>query len=154
LASTAKAAVGDNAANSKPFAAGYSGVGLATKSVTANPVGGGLVAVGTPATNQTGIHINPLNGEITIAYNVAVQPAGANLLTIVPSQTAPGGGAAVPLATGPTATPLGNEALVPASNIRWDCYAAGVIPRTDVPGLPGPTTTPTLSQKYTPAECR
>ena len=147
LAATAKAAVGDNAANNKPFIAGFSGVGLATKAVTANPGGGGVAAFGTPAANQSGIHINPANGEVTIAYTTAVAPAGQNLLTITPSQQAAGGAAAL-------AVDANGNALPPTSNIRWDCYAAGVATRNDVANLPAPTTAPTLQQKYAPAECR
>jgi type IV pilus assembly protein PilA len=143
LASTAKAAVGDNAANNKPFIAGFSGVGLATKAVTANPAG----VFGTPAANQSGIHINTANGEITIAFTTAVAAAGSNLLTLTPSQQAAGGAAAL-------AADANGNAVPPTSNIRWDCYAAGVATRTDVAGLPAPTTAPTLQQKYTPAECR
>jgi len=143
LASTAKAAVGDNAANNKPFIAGFSGVGLATKAVTAN-VAGTFGTLG-----GTGINISPLNGAVTIAYTTAVAPATANILTLMPSQQAVGGAGAAALA----ADANGN-AVVPTSNIRWDCYAAGVATRTDVAGLPAPAFAPTLQQKYAPSECR
>ena len=143
LAATAKAAVGDNAANNKPFVAGFNGVGLQTKAVTANPAG----VFNAPAANQSGIHINPNNGEVTIAYTTAVAPAGQNLLTLTPSQQAAGGAGAL-------AIDANGNALPPSSNIRWDCYAAGVATRTDVAGLPAVTTAPTLQQKYAPAECR
>ncbi|MGI9218792.1 MAG: pilin [Hydrogenophaga sp.] len=144
LASTAKAAVGDNAANNKPFIAGFSGVGLATKAVTANPVGVFNVPGG------AGINIDPATGQVTINYTTAVAPAGANVLTLVPSQQAAGGAGAAPLAVDAA---TGN-ALPPTSNIRWDCYAAGVAVRTDVANLPAPAPLPTLQQKYAPSECR
>lgn len=141
LAATAKLMVGDNAANAQPFASGFSGVGIATKSVTANSAGSYDVP-GNP-----GINIDPTNGEVTIAFTTAVAPAGQNLLTLTPSAI-PAGGAVMANLT----AAVGN-AVVPSSNIRWDCWAAGsIVPRpgTTVP----PTTAPTLPVKYTPAECR
>lgn len=141
LSATAKAAVMDNVGNAKPFAAGFSGVGLATKAVTANPVGSFDVP------GQDGINIDPTNGEITIAFTTAVAPAGQNLLTLTPSAIAAGG-----VAQGNLTAAAGN-AVVPSSNIRWDCWAAGsVVPRPGTTVLP--TTAPTLPVKYTPAECR
>lgn len=141
LAATAKLAVSDNTANAQPFAAGFSGVGLATKAVTANNAGSYDVP-GNP-----GVNIDPTNGEITIAYTAAVAPAGQNLLTLTPSAIPAGGGAMANL----TAS-VGN-AIVPSSNIRWDCWADGsLVPRPGTTVLP--TTAPTLPVKYTPAECR
>lgn len=156
LASAAKQAVADNAANSNLFYAGYEGVQQQTKAVLANPVvpagtAGAALApmVATPGAAQTGIHINPGNGEITIAYTTAIGATGvANLLTLVPSQSTAGvpGPLTINAATG--------NAIPPASNLRWDCYAAGVPVRTDVAGLPFVTTVPNLPSKYAPAECR
>lgn len=141
LAATAKVAVADNAGNAKPFAAGFSGVGLATKAVTANPVGSFDVP------GQDGINIDPTNGEITIAFTAAVAPAGQNVLTLTPSAIPAGGGAQANLVA------AAGNAIVPSSNIRWDCWAAGsVVPRPGTTVLP--TTVPTLPVKYTPAECR
>lgn len=143
LAVPGKLAVGDNVANSKPFAAGFSGVGLATKAVTANAIG----VYTTPGPTQTGIHINPVNGEITIAFTSAVSPVGQNLLTLTPSAIPSGGGAQANLVA------AAGNAVVPSSNIRWDCWAAGsLVPRPGTTVLP--TTAPTLPVKYTPAECR
>lgn len=143
LAIPGKLAVGDNVANAKPFAAGFSGVGLATKGVTANAVGDYT----SPGPAQSGIHINPLNGEITIAFTTAVAPANQNLLTLTPSAVPSGG-----VAQGNLLAAAGN-AIVPGSNIRWDCWAAGsLVPRPGTTVLP--TTAPTLLVKYTPAECR
>lgn len=142
LAVVAKLAVGDNAANAKPFSAGFSGVGLATKSVTANAAGSYDVP------GNDGINIDPTNGEITIAYTPAVAPAGQNLLTLTPSAISAGGGGV----QGNLTAAAGN-AVVPSSNIRWDCWADGsVVPRSGTTVLP--TTAPTLPVKYTPAECR
>jgi type IV pilus assembly protein PilA len=141
LAGTAKLAVSDNAGNAKPFAAGFSGVGLATKAVTANPVGSFDVP------GQDGINIDPTNGEVTIAFTTAVAPAGQNLLTLTPSAVPGGGGPQANLVAS-----MGN-AIVPSSNIRWDCWADGsLVPRPGTTVLP--TTAPTLPVKYTPAECR
>ena len=137
LAATAKAAVGDNAANNKPFAAGFSGVGLATKAVTAN-VAGAYTTPGGP-----GIHIDATNGGITINYTTAVAPATENVLVLTPSQLV--GAAAGAL------TAVGGDAVVPTSNIRWDCYAAGVAPRA---GGIAAHFAATLQQKYSPSECR
>lgn len=140
LAATAKAAVGDNAANNKPFIAGFSGVGLATKAVTANPIGVFNVPGG------PGINIRPATGEVTIAYTTAVAPAAESVLVLVPSQADAAG-----LPTALTVDGAGN-ANVPSSNIRWDCYAAGVTqPRA---GGIASTFVPTLQQKYAPSECR
>lgn len=154
LATVAKQSVLDNAANARPFYTGYSGVPLATRSVTANVAvaldGSNLLAaVAAPGAAQTGIHINPLNGEVTIAYQTAVAPAGQNLLTLTPSAVPQGGNAPASLQVA-----LGS-AVVPSSNVRWDCYAAGVAARTVALGaLPAPTTVPTLAQRYAPSECR
>jgi type IV pilus assembly protein PilA len=156
LASAAKQTVADNAANANLLYAGYGGVQLATKAVTANPAlaagaadAAVIASVATPGAAQTGIHINPANGEITIAYSTAVAPAAQSLLTMVPSSNAAGANTAVALAVDGN-----NRAIPPQGNIRWDCYAAGVAVRNDVAGLPAPTTVPTLQQKYAPSECR
>lgn len=156
LASAAKQAVADNGANSNLFYAGFEGVQSQTKAVLRNPTipagtAGTALApmVASPGPNQGGIHINPLNGEITIAYTTAIGVAGvANLLTLVPSQTI--NGTPAPLAVNTTT----NLAIPPASNLRWDCYASGVPVRTDIAGLPYVTTAPNLPSKYAPAECR
>ena len=150
LAAPAKQAVMDNAATAKPFYSGYDGVTQATKSVTANTATGvPLVDVGTPGVGQQGIHVNPINGEITIAYTVAIGPVGQNLLTLTPSVTPAGGGAPANLQA------AAGNAIVPTSNVRWDCYAAGVPPRAVPLGVgPAPTTPPNLPQRYAPAECR
>ena len=140
LAATAKAAVGDNAANNKPFTAGFSGVGVATKAVTANAGG----VVNSPAAN--GININPANGEITIAYTTAVAPAGSNVLTLTPSALNNAGAQAL------LSVDAANNAVVPGSNIRWDCWADGAV--TPRAGSIAPVTDPTLQAKYAPAECR
>ena len=141
LAATAKMAVTDNTGNAKPFASGFSGVGLATKAVTANPAGSFDVP------GQDGINIDPTNGEVSIAFTTAVAPAGQNLLILTPSAIPAGGGVMANLAAA-----VGN-AIVPSSNIRWDCWAAGsLVPRPGTTVLP--TTAPTLPVKYTPAECR
>lgn len=140
LAATAKAAVGDNASNNKPFIAGFSGVGVATKAVTANPAG----VFNNPT--GTGININPANGEVTIAYTTAVAPATANRLTLTPSALNNAGVQAL------LSADADGNAVVPGSNIRWDCWAAGAVtPRT---GSIAPVTAPTLEAKYAPAECR
>jgi len=141
LAATAKAAVGDNAANNKPFLAGFSGVGVATKAVSANAAG----SFGTPG--NAGININPANGEVTINYTTAVAPAGSNVLTLTPSALNAAGVQANLSAE--AAAP--NNAVVPGSNIRWDCWAGGAAAR---PGSIAATFVPTLQAKYAPAECR
>lgn len=150
LAAPAKQSVMDNAANAKAFFSGYDGVTQGTKSVTPNSsTGVALADVATPGPAQQGIHINPLNGEITIAYTTAIGAPGQNLLSLTPSAIPPGGGAPANLQMA-----LGS-AIVPSSNIRWDCYAAGVPARTSPLGvMPSPTTAPNLPQRYAPAECR
>lgn len=150
LASSAKQIVVDNAANAKPFYSGYVGVTLGTRAVASNPTTGvPLADVATPGLAQQGIHINPLNGEVTIAYISTVGALGQNLLTLTPSAIPVGGGAPTNLQAA-----VGN-AIVPTSNIRWDCYAAGVSARVGPQGvLPAPTTAPNLPQRYAPAECR
>lgn len=148
LAAVAKVAVMDNAANAKPFTMGFEGVRLGTKSVTANPATGNpLTDVGTPGPAQTGIHINPSNGEVTIAFSTSVAQPGFNLLTLTPSARIGNGAAPANLVAS------GGNAVVPYSNIRWDCWAAGSsFPRPDS-NVP-PTTAPTLGVRYVPAECR
>lgn len=150
LAANAKQSVMDNAANATAFFSGYDGVTQGTKAVTPNPsTGVPLVDVATPGPAQQGIHISPLNGEITIAYTAAVGAVGQNLLTLTPSVVPAGGGAPTNLQAA-----LG-LAIVPTSNIRWDCYAAGVPARVGPLGqLPAPTTVPSLPQRYAPSECR
>lgn len=150
LAANAKQSVMDNAANAKAFFSGYDGVTQGTKAVTPNPsTGAPLADVATPGPAQQGIHINPLNGEITIAYTTSIGPVGQNLLTLTPSVVPAGGGAPTNLQV---AVGL---AVVPTSNVRWDCYAAGVPARTVPLGaLPAPTTAPNLPQRYAPSECR
>lgn len=150
LASSAKQIVVDNAASAKPFYSGYGGVTLGTRAVTPNPTTGApLVDVASPGLAQQGVHINPLNGEITIAYTSVVGAPGQNLLTLTPSVVPEGGGAPANLQVA-----VGN-AIVPTSNVRWDCYAAGVSARTGPQGpLPAPSTVPNLPQRYAPAECR
>lgn len=150
LATSAKQAVMDNAANAREFYSGYEGIRQATKAVTANPsTGSPIPDVATPGPGQQGIHINPLNGEITIAFTTVVGAAGQNLITITPSVVPPGGGAPANLQA------AAGLAIVPTSNVRWDCYAAGVPARSNPLGvLPAPTTAPNLPQRYAPAECR
>lgn len=141
MAAVAKLVVGDNTANAKPFASGFSGVGVGTKSVTANALGDYT----SPGPGQSGIHINSVNGEVTIAYTAAVAPAGSNLLTLTPSAIASDSVGQAALAV------IAGNAIIPTSNIRWDCWASGSAPRT---GSISPATAPTLAVKYTPAECR
>jgi type IV pilus assembly protein PilA len=126
LASAAKVTVSENAANGSPFANGYV-PNTATRSVLASVNGT------TPA--GPGININPVGGEITIGYGPNVAAAAANLLTLAPSDN----GAALVAGTPPV-----------GSNIRWDCYAAGVATRTAL----AIATAPTLAARLTPAECR
>jgi type IV pilus assembly protein PilA len=124
LASDAKTAVAENAANGTAFGAGYNGVPNATRSVLAN-----------------GITVAAADGEIMIAYGPNVQAAGTNTLALQPSAPPAAGGANAVLAVG----------AIPGGPIRWDCYAAGVAARA---GGVAATTAPTLPVRFAPAECR
>lgn len=141
LASAAKLNVAENNANGLPFARGYAGVPTATRSVLANVP---PVVAATDVANlngaTAGIGIAQANGEISIFYSAAVQPAGANRLTLVPTSS---GARLVGAAA--------NSTPAAGGPIRWDCYAAGVPVRA---ASQLPTAASTLPVRFAPAECR
>ena len=140
LAGDAKQAVQDNAANANAsLGSGYGGV-EATRSVLRNTcaIPGQCTAAELNTTfttaNAGGIGIATGTGHISIGYGPAVAPAATNRLVL-------------------NATTNGNAlaaGVIPATNIRWDCYAAGVATRATLPVAGGPT----LLQKYAPSDCR
>ncbi len=138
LASDAKLAVQDNAANGAVLANGYGGV-TATKNVLGNTcaTAGQCTAAELNTTfttaNSGGIGISTA-GQISIGYGTVVAPAATNRLVLNPTAN----GAVLVAGTPPT------------TNIRWDCYAAGVTTRATL-AVAG---TPTLLSKYSPSECR
>ena len=140
LAGAAKLAVTENAANGVALGSGYGG-NLATKNVLAMSPAPAVVNQATPAelittfaaANSGGIGIDAA-GNISIGYGAPVAPAATNRLVLNPTV-----GGAVLVALTP-----------PVGNIRWDCYAAGVVTRATVAVVGGPT----LLAKYAPGECR
>lgn len=138
LAGDAKQAVQDNAANAQTLASGYGGV-TATKSMLANTcaIAGQCTAAELNTTFTTadagGIGIS-VAGHISIGYGTPVAPAATNRLVL----NATANGATLVAGTPPT------------TNIRWDCYAAGITTRATLAVVGGPTLLP----KYAPADCR
>jgi type IV pilus assembly protein PilA len=129
LASSAKAVVADNAANTTPLANG--GLGAGWRLTAATVCTGGATCVNTlNTTNVISVGITNASGLITVVYTPRVGAAGANTLTLNPTVT----GGAVLVAGTP-----------PAGPIQWTCYAAGKTGAVGGPNLPG---------RYAPAECR
>ena len=139
LAGAAKIAVTENAAGGIAFGAGYGGTS-ATRSVLANTmaIAGQATVAELNTTFDTaqsgGIGIDTETGHISIGYGPNVAPAATNRLVL--NATANG----LVLVPG---TP-------PATNVRWDCYAAGAALRATL-AVAG---TPTLLPKFAPGECR
>lgn len=143
LAGAAKIAVGENNANSNAFSTGYGGT-VATRSVGATTcAAAGACTVGElnaafTGTDTMGIGISQDAGHISIGYTAAVQPAATNRLVL--NVTANGAALA---GTATTSVPA-------ATNLRWDCYAAGVATRATL-AVAG---APTMPVRFAPAECR
>lgn len=98
LASAAKTAVAENAANGSEYDKGW---------------------VAPSATdNVTSVGIAKDGGQITITYAAPVAASGANTLTLVPFTGPISTPVALPDSTGGTYTP-------PAGSISWQCRAAG-----------------------------
>jgi len=128
LASSAKIAVGENAASGVPLDGGY---------------------VSPPAThNVESIHISPDDGQITITYMSRVAAAGSNTLVLVPSvpDDPAKPGARVPLAA---------DSALPGA-LAWECFVAGKTASSLPDPGPGPTpdVAPTLPLNLAPPECR
>jgi type IV pilus assembly protein PilA len=138
LAGAAKVAVSENAAAGANLAQGYGG-NADTKSVGAVTVA--TAGQATPAelntafttANSSGIGISTA-GHISIGFKPVVAPAASNRLVL----NATANGAALVSGAPPT------------TNIRWDCYAAGIATRATLAVAGGPT----LPAKYAPSECR
>jgi type IV pilus assembly protein PilA len=129
LASSAKTAVAENAANGAAFSAGW-----VAPNATAN-VSTKTSPSGTDrATNaNSGIAINPTNGVITITYTDKISTGSPTVLLL------PVSGSTLPVSgTPPT-----------AGSVNWECHSL-TSPTADV--LSG--TTGTLADKYVPANCR
>ena len=105
LASSAKTAVAENAANGNSFYNGW--------------------VVPAATNNVSSIAIAPTNGVITITYTTRVGPATANAVTLTPTS---GGAALVGTAgTAPTTTTAGTggSSTVPTGgSVEWVCAAA------------------------------
>lgn len=143
LAVAAKLAVVENNAASNPFGAEYGGV-VNTRSVGANAcaVPGGCTVAELDAAfttaNSLGIGISQDAGHVSIGFLPAVQPAATNrvVLNVTDNGIALTG-------TAISSTPA-------AVNLRWDCYAAGVVTRATLPVAGAPT----LPVRFAPVECR
>lgn len=139
LASAAKVAINENAANGDAFGRGYSGV-LETRSVLPNiaAVAGQPTPAELNTTFQTpssgGVGIDAASGHISVGFKAVVAPPATNRLVF--NVTVNG----APLSVG----------APPSGNMRWDCYGSGTTSRTAL-GVVG---NPTLPAKYSPAECR
>jgi type IV pilus assembly protein PilA len=129
VASSAKTAVAENAANGAPFSAGW----VAPNS-TANVSTMGAPDSAARATNtNSGIAIDPNNGVITITYTDKIAPNHPTLKLL------PVAGTTLPVSgTPPT-----------AGSINWECHAA-TAPTNDVLT----SITGSLADKYVPANCR
>ena len=144
LASVAKTAVMDNAANAIPaanggFASGYMVGALGALAPCAGP-GCNAQTVGNIAgdgsQNVLSIGINQDNGTINILYTARISAAGTNLLNLVPTSN----GVALPVGTRP------------AGVIIWTCFTA----LRTLPVVPFGLSLPaaTLPANLAPAECR
>jgi type IV pilus assembly protein PilA len=86
-----------------------------------------------------GVTINPVSGQITLAFSVAVAPVGSNTLTLNPFTGAP---------TVPSPLPDGTSAFTPPQDaLKWRCRAAGSV-------FGAGSTAGTLPARFSPAECR
>lgn len=128
LASSARLAVAENAANGSDFAGGY-----------ASPPG---------TRNVDSIRVDSDTGQITIAYSTRVAPVGSNTLVLVPSTP--------DNADTPTARVGLTRGAVQAGSVTWECFAATKAASSlPAPGAgPLPTETPTLPANLAPPECR
>ena len=98
LASSAKTAIAENAANGTPFASGWTSP-AATKNVTS-------------------VAIDATTGAITIAYTTAVAVSGSNSLTLTPVDGSTVAGIALVGSTSASTVPT-------AGSITWICKSAG-----------------------------
>lgn len=97
LASSAKLAVAENAANGVNYTAGWTAPATTT--------------------NVTSVAVSATTGEITITYAANVAAAGANTLILVPYTGA---------VTAPVVIPDSTAAYTPpAGRVAWRCRAAG-----------------------------
>ena len=144
-ASTAKANVADILAKGE-VAANVEGYGSGFTAPTTSDNVLGTQAAGTlnsAVTTAQGIHISPADGVISIPYTARIQPPATNLLVLVPYIGPVGTEVALPVAT---------AAFTPPSDaIKWKCRAAGATTAFNAALV---TTTPTLPQRFAPAECR
>ena len=141
LASGQKALVAENAANGSDRGKGglFTGMETAVPGAASAPcnaagtcsLNGGIAA--TPLTkNVTFIQGTTADGHMTIAYEKALVPAGANTLELWPTADADVLKAGTP----------------PSSALKWTCYANGK------KAVDKATPAATLAPKYAPAECR
>jgi type IV pilus assembly protein PilA len=146
LAGAAKLAVGENNANGNAFGAGYGGT-VATRSVGATICAAAgactLAELNTAfdagaAAAGLGIGVDQETGHVSIGFLPAVQPVATSRLVL---NVTANGAALVGDANGSTPA---------AVNLRWDCYAAGVVTRATLAVAGGPT----LPVRFAPAECR
>ncbi|MCF9045616.1 pilin [Acinetobacter nectaris] len=100
LASSAKTAVAENAANAQSYSKGW--------------------PAPSPTANVQSVQIDDKTGTITIAYQPVVAASGANTLTLVPYTMASGATKGSGL---PDSTTAGYTS--PADVIQWQCAAAG-----------------------------
>ena len=129
LASSAKTAVAENAANGMAFSSGWvapnSTINVSTKSVP--------VTADRSTNANTGISIDPNNGVITVTYTNKISTGSPTILLLpIVDSTLPVSG--VP----PT-----------AGSINWECHSS-TSPTSDVL----PTVTGTINPKYVPSNCR
>ena len=121
--------------------AGY-GNGYFAPLTSQNVIGPAAGTTNLAATAATAIRIVPATGQITIPFSARVQPATANLLSLVPYNGAVGAEVPLPVGTG-VFTP-------PADGIKWRCRALGATTPFAIASLP----LPTLATRFAPSECR
>jgi type IV pilus assembly protein PilA len=142
LGSSLKVVAADNASNATPAANGglYAGMTTGTGAAPTTCTAAGTCAMQVPVDAATGLTKNVLsitgttvNGMISIVYQAALVPAGANTVELWPTTN----GAVLAAGTPPTGP------------IVWTCYTAG---KTAV-GT-GVTNGANMLSKFAPAECR
>ena len=134
LGSGLKITVADNGANGSLLAKGgfFSGMPTTAADVFCGATATCSLFGVTGNKNVASITGTTATGEIAIAYNTAIAPATANLLTLFPTS----GGAVMTAGTPPIGV------------VVWTCYTAGKA------AVDGAVNSATLLAKYAPATCR
>jgi type IV pilus assembly protein PilA len=128
LASAARLAVAENAANGNALGSGY--------------------VPPPPTRNVESIVVDDGSGQIAIRYTARVAPAGSETLVLVPSVPDDG--------MTPTARIALSQATMQGGALTWECFASGKTTSSlPAPGSgPMPLEAATLPARVAPPECR